>query len=95
MLSPESQQLQAEDQYAIWSFSGGPDPFGTNAWLVGEALASTGNVNAQHFEILAPNGSTGQEFIIVTPEPRTLLLLAIGFILLLLVTWKKSVSLTA
>jgi hypothetical protein len=99
MMGPESQQLQAEDQFAIWSlsYSGAPNPYGTNSTLLAQAFANIGHVNASNFEIITPTGSTGQEFIIITtPEPSTLLMLGIGLIILLLImTRAKNACLTA
>src|SRR5216684_9392669 len=34
MMSASTQLQQAKDQFAIWSFSGGPNPYGTNSSLV-------------------------------------------------------------
>jgi hypothetical protein len=79
-MDPGSQLQDAEDQFAIWSFSGGPDPYGTNSAIIAAALAAvqaTGFSGAG-FEILTPTGSYGQEFIINTPEPGVLLLLVTG-----------------
>ena len=40
MMSTTSQLQQAMDQYAIWSFTGGPNPYGSNSTLVAAALAA-------------------------------------------------------
>jgi len=75
-------QLQiAKDQYAIWSFTGGPNPYGTNSTLVAAALGAvqTG-FTGQGWEILTPTGGTGQEFLIMVPEPAALLMLLIGLL---------------
>ena len=90
MMSTTSQMKQAEDQYAIWSFTGGPNPYGTNSSLVAAALAAVqGGFTGQGFEILTPTGSFGQEFLIFVPEPGELVLIAAGLLLLLIVQCKK------
>jgi hypothetical protein len=74
-----NQTTQAELQWAVWSFSGGGDPYGTNSTLVAEAANAVNNGFAPvNWEILTPTGSYGQEFFVNTPEPSTLLLLAAG-----------------
>lgn len=83
MMGTTSKTLQAEYQYAIWSFTSGasgPNPFGTNAQLVAAAAAATSSFSAQGWEILTPTGSTGQEFLGDTPEPRILVLLIVGLL---------------
>jgi len=74
------QQQIAEDQYAIWSLTGGPDPYGTDASILSQALQNIGSVNAQNFEILTPTGSYGQEFMTTVPEPATILMLGLGLL---------------
>jgi hypothetical protein len=73
MMSTSDPKTQAEDQFAIWTFSGSTlDPYGTDASLVAAALAAANGFNGQGFEILTPtDGTYGQEFIIKTPEPPT------------------------
>lgn len=81
MMSSTSQLQKAMDQYAIWSLSGGPNPYGSNNTLITAALAAVqGGFSGQGWEILSPTGSAGQEFLIFVgvPEPGQLLLLIIG-----------------
>lgn len=81
MMSATTQLQKAMDQYAIWSFSGGPNPYGANSTLVAAALAAVqGGFSGQGWEILTPTGSAGQEFLIFVgvPEPAELLMLLIG-----------------
>src|SRR5690242_19903708 len=81
MMSTTSQLQQAMDQYAIWSFTGGPNPYGSNSSLVAAALAAVqGGFSGQGWEILTPTGSAGQEFLVFVgvPEPGGLLMLLIG-----------------
>ena len=91
MMSGGSQLQQAKDQFAIWSFTGGPNPYGTNSTLVAAALAAVNaGFTGQGFTILSPTGTKGQEFLILTvPEPATVLMLAIGLIALGLVMRRK------
>jgi hypothetical protein len=90
MMGTSNKLLQTEDQYAIWSFTGGSNPYGTNTTIVAAALAAVkGGFTGQGFELLSPTGSTGQEFLIRVPEPSELLMLMIGLIALGLATGKK------
>lgn len=92
MMSTTSQLQQAMDQYAIWSFTGGPNPYGSNSTLVAAALAAVqGGFSGQGWEILSPTGSAGQEFLIFVgvPEPAELLMLLIGFAIVALATRTK------
>jgi hypothetical protein len=76
--------MKAEFQWAIWSFSGGGNPYGTNSSLDANALKAVQNgFTGSGWEILTPAGSYGQEFLVQTPEPGTLGLLLPGLVLLL------------
>lgn len=93
MMGAGSQLQMAKDQFAVWSFTGGPDPFGTNSALVAAALAAVNaGFTGQGWEILAPTGNTGQEFLILVPEPAVLLLLLIGLLVLAIATRKRRVA---
>ena len=92
MMSTTSQYQKSMDQYAIWSFTGGPNPFGTNSTLVAAALAAVqGGFSGQGWEILTPTGSAGQEFLVFVgvPEPAELLMLLIGLAVVALATRTK------
>lgn len=92
MMSTTSQLQKAMDQYAIWSFSGGPNPYGSNSTLVAAALAAVqGGFTGTGWEILSPTGSAGQEFLIFVgvPEPAELVMLLIGLAVVALVTRKN------
>ena len=83
MMGTTNQLQIAKDQYAIWSFTGGPNPYGTNSAIVAAALAAVqAGFTGQGWEILTPTGSLGQEFLISVPEPGVLLMLLLGLILL-------------
>lgn len=93
MMSATSQLQKAMDQYAIWSFTGGANPYGSNSTLVAAALAAVqGGFSGQGWEILSPTGSAGQEFLIFVgvPEPGQLLLLLIGLGVVAIAARKKS-----
>jgi hypothetical protein len=71
----------AQDEWAIWSFTGGLDPYGTNSTLLSDAQAAVqGGFTVSGWEILTPDaGQIGQEVIVVrTPEAGTLVLLLAG-----------------
>lgn len=92
MMGTTSQMQKAADQYAIWSFTGGPNPYGTNSTLVAAALAAVqGGFSGQGWEILTPTGSAGQEFLVFVgvPEPAELLMLLIGLTVVALATRTK------
>jgi hypothetical protein len=83
MMGTTNQLQIAKDQYAIWSLSGGPNPYGTNSAIVAAALAAAkAGFTGQGWEILTPTGSLGQEFLIMVPEPAALLMLLIGLMIL-------------
>jgi hypothetical protein len=88
-----TQAQKAADQYAIWSFSGGPaNPYGSTSAIIAAALVGmkASGFTGQGWEILTPTGSVGQEFLMQVPEPGTLLLLVIGLVLLGLALRKRS-----
>jgi hypothetical protein len=92
MMSTTSQLQQAMDQYAIWSFTGGPNPYGSNSSLVAAALAAVNaGFSGQGWEILTPTGSAGQEFLIFVgvPEPAELVMLLIGLAVAMLAARRK------
>lgn len=92
MMGTTSQLQKAMDQYAIWSFSGGPNPYGSNSTLVAAALAAVqGGFSGQGWEILTPTGSAGQEFLIFVgvPEPAELVMLLIGLAMVALAARAK------
>lgn len=92
MMSATTQMQKAMDQYAIWSFTGGPNPYGSNSSLVAAALAAVQNgFSGAGWEILTPTGSAGQEFLIFVgvPEPAELVMLLMGLVIVALATRKK------
>jgi hypothetical protein len=92
MMSTNNQLQQAKDQFAIWSFTGGPNPYGTNSSLVAAALtAVNGGFTGQGFQILTPTGSLGQEFLVYSvAEPAAALMLVIGLIMLGIAVLKET-----
>jgi hypothetical protein len=92
-----NQTTLAEDQWAIWSFTdGGYDPYGMgNAnWIIANAEAGLGSFNPAGWEILTPDdGTYGQEFMVYTPEPGSVLLLALGLGVVLLFFKRRQQSL--
>jgi hypothetical protein len=87
-----SQSTQAQDQWAIWSLTdGGYDPDGDPSSILSNAAAqlTAADFTGQGWEILTPDSSVpnnfpGQEFMIQTPEPSSVLLLGMGLCGLLL-----------
>jgi hypothetical protein len=76
-----NQTTIAEDQWAIWSLSGATDPYGNAAAILAnaETQLTAADFTGAGWEILTPDPkSAGQEFMVDTPEPTGLLLLAIG-----------------
>ena len=93
-LATSNQTTQAELQWAVWSFSGGGNPYGTNSMLLTEAYnaVKSGNFNPDNWEILTPKGSYGQEFFVQTPEPSTMLLLGFGLVGLAMMSRRKCLA---
>ena len=85
-----NQTTQAELQWAVWSFSGGGDPYGTNNTLLTDAANALPGYTPANWEILTPTGTYGQEFMVKvppntnnippvnTPEPSGFALLSMG-----------------
>lgn len=75
------QSTQAEFQWAVWSFSGGGNPYGTNSqWITLASTAVADGFSDNSWEILTPTGNYGQEFVVKTPEPSSLLLVSLGLV---------------
>src|SRR5215472_5251617 len=93
MMSTTNQLQKAMDQYAIWSFTGGPNPYLTNGSLVAAALAAVNaGFSGAGWEILTPTGSAGQEFLIFVgvPEPGEILMLMVGLGVMAFTVRKKA-----
>ena len=75
---------QAQYQWAIWSVTdGGYDPYGNPSSIFSNAAAqlTAADFTGQGWEILTPDArlnQCGQEFLVRTPEPASVLLLALG-----------------
>jgi hypothetical protein len=88
-----NQTTQAELQWAVWSFSGGGNPYGTNSNLITLASnAVAAGFTDNSWEILTPTGNYGQEFVVKTPEPSSLLLLSMGLVGLAIVGGRKRIA---
>jgi len=93
MMGTTNQLQIAKDQFAIWSFTGGPNPYGTNSALVAAAFAAvTAGFTGQGWAILTPTGSVGQEFFIMVPEPTVLLMLIVGLFVMGVATRTRRVA---
>lgn len=83
----------AQDQFAIWAVTSGlhsPDPYGTNLSLISAAASQVAGFNSDGWEILTPAvPGTGQEFLVKTPEPSSLLMFSIGLLGLTMVWGKR------
>jgi len=93
-LAVDNLTAAAKDQWAIWSFSGGTNPYGTDAGLLAEAQAAVSDkFSVNGWEILTPDaGQHGQEFILETAlEPSTMLLLLAGLGLAVIVGLYRNV----
>jgi hypothetical protein len=90
------QTTQAQDQWAIWSYTdGGYDPYGTAnlAAIIANAESNLSSFNPAGWEILTPtDGTYGQEFMINTPEPSSVLLLALGLAALFLLKRRQALE---
>jgi hypothetical protein len=72
MNAVSNQAEKAQYQWAVWSFSGGNDPYAGGDVLIGDALAAVlGGFGGKGWEILTPTGSYGQEFLVADPGPLT------------------------
>ena len=92
MMGATTNGQKAAYQFAIWSFTGGPN-YSTNSALVAAALAAVQNgFKGQEWEILTPTGSTGQEFLIHVPEPAELLMFVIGLFVFGIATRKRGLT---
>lgn len=83
MQGTSDQPTQAQDQWAIWSVTDGTvgDPYGNQAAIFAAAAAAIGSdgFTGQGWEVLTPDvNQYGQEFLVDTPEPSSLLLLGLG-----------------
>jgi hypothetical protein len=83
MTQTTDQPTQAQDQWAIWSLTGATDPYGNQASILSTAAAqlTAADFTGQGWEILTPDvncNQYGQEFLVQTPEPASVLLLGLG-----------------
>jgi PEP-CTERM motif len=84
LLSNMTPANQVQDQWAIWSITDGNyDPYSNQSAILQNAatqLTSAG-YTGQGWDILTPDANWnqyGQEFLVQTPEPSSVLLLALG-----------------
>jgi hypothetical protein len=84
MTQTTDQPTQAQDQWAIWSLTDGNyDPYGNQASILSNAAAqlTAADFTGQGWDILTPDANCnqyGQEFLVRTPEPSSILLMGIG-----------------
>ncbi len=84
MTQTTDQPTQAQDQWAIWSLTDGNyDPYGNQESILGnaEAQLTAADFTGQGWDILTPDANCnqyGQEFLVQTPEPSSILLMGIG-----------------
>ena len=84
LISQMTPANQAQYQWAIWSVTdGGYDPYGSPLSIFSNAATqlTAAGFTGQGWEILTPDASLnqqGQEFLVRTPEPASVLLLALG-----------------
>jgi hypothetical protein len=79
MGNASTQDTKAQFQWAVWSFSGGPTGTNADSLLISDAMQAVDHgFNGGGWEILTPDGSYGQEFLVdnatETPEPSSLIL---------------------
>jgi Thioester domain/PEP-CTERM motif len=88
-----NQTTKAQLQWAVWSFSGGGNPYGTNGQLTTEATNEvTNGFTDSNWAILTPTGSYGREFFVNTPEPSSVLLLSMGLVGLAIARHRKCIA---
>jgi hypothetical protein len=96
-MQTSSQPIQAQDQWAIWSLTGATDPYGNQGSILSNAATqlTAADFTGQGWEILTPDASLnqyGQEFLIQTPEPSSILLMGIGLCGLLFLKRREQLS---
>lgn len=84
LLASTTEMQAAEWEWALFGYTGGLDPYGTNAELEAQAAAAVaGGFTVSGWTILTPTplGSYGQEFLVAPiPEPSELILLSVGLL---------------